>query len=382
MNISNTRTDLHTTIEKTVIQKLQHEWQQTFSKACKTYPFLKHSLHRPVISVSEMKACLGLWITEHNEIRISSTLLQRGRWDSIIEVFLHEVAHQIASAFPHYHMETSHGPLFQYWCKVIGANPGASGNYRSLEDRVWGKDDESDKDDKIMLKVKKLMSLASSANQHEAQAAAAKAGELITRYNIDMIRQDKERGFESIIITEPSLKVSQACSYAASILNRFYFVRVIWIYIYIPEKERWGKALEISGTPTNIKISDYVFHYIIRYAETSWKRYKKENPSCRSRSGYMTGVVSGFMEKLEAQQQQTMDRCQKALPVNYAPVIIEDDRLTGYYENRHPEIVTTNQNYTFTSRSAYNSGKEQGRQLSISKGINDSGGNGGRLIEG
>lgn len=376
----NSRTKLHTTFEKNIILKLRHEWEALFKKACNTYPQLANSLHIPVISTSKMNACLGMWITEHNEIRISSTLLHQGRWDSILEVFLHETAHQIASSFPQYSMETSHGPLFQYWCQVIGANPKASGSYQSLEDRVWNRHDDSNGHDKIMLKVKKLMSLASSANEHEAQAAAAKAGELITRYNIDMIQQDRERGFESIIITEPSLKVSQSLSYAASILNRFYFVRGIWIHTYIPEKERWGKALEINGTPTNLKIADYVFHYILRYAESSWKRYKKEHPSCRSRSGYMTGVVSGFMEKLKAQQQQTMDGCQKALSCSHAPVAVQDKRLTRYYEERHPSITKVKRNYASASMSAYNSGKEQGRHLTISKGISGSDGNKGKRL--
>lgn len=225
------------------------------------------------------------------------------------------------------------------------------------------------------------MSLADSTNQHEAEAAAAKANELMTLYNIDIIQNDRERCFESIIITEPALKVSQYQSVAAAIITSFYFVEGIWIYGYIPEKDRWGKCLEISGTPTNLKIADYVFHYILKYAEMSWKRYKKANPSCRSRSGYMTGLLSGFKGKLEKQRRKTASRRAANAPSgSNLPTLMEDLQLTRYHEARHPDMVTTRQIYTSASQAAYNSGRAEGEKLTIAKGISGSDGNGGKLI--
>ncbi len=377
---------LHHAYEISIIQKLQKEWKRAIDKAVKSHTFLNGGIHLPLINVTEMTKYLGLWMPERNEIRLSHGLVHQGRWDSILEVFLHETAHQIASQFPQYLSETSHGPLFHQCCRLIGANPKASGNYQSLEDRVWGEDLHSNGNgpsdhDKIMLKVKKLMSLASSTNQHEAEAAATKASELMALYNIDIIKNDKERSFESIIITEPTLKVSQFQSVAAAILTRFYFVEGIWIYGYIPEKDRWGKCLEISGTPTNLKIADYVFHYILHYAEISWKAYKKANPSCRSRSGYMTGVLSGFMEKLETQRRETAaNQNLKQREALNTPMVIQDNRLVRYHETRHPNMVTRRRSHTTASRSAYNSGKSEGKKLTIAKGISRSDGNTGKRI--
>ncbi|SLM28216.1 conserved hypothetical protein [Desulfamplus magnetovallimortis] len=378
--MNNNYTHLYTTYEKGIIQKLQYQWKELVKKRCLAYPEIASSIRMPVINISEMHKTLGMWIKEHNEIRLNRELVNRGRWDSILEVFLHEMAHQMASTSSLSSRETPHGEIFHKCCQIIGANPKASGNYQSLEERIWNDEDQNSESDRIMIKVKKLMSLASSGNHHEAEAAAAKANELIARYNVDMIRHDRKRGFESIIITEPTLKMSQYHSLAASILTNFYFVRGIWLFIYMPEKQQWGKAFEISGTPTNLKIADYVFNYIIGYAEQSWKQYKKANPSCRSRSGYMTGVLYGFMKKLEEQQKESEISQRREQSNDYIPATIEDQRLALYYEKRHPDTVSKKTSYYSRSASAYNSGMEQGKNLTISKGITSSGKTGGGYL--
>ena len=370
---------INTLLEKGIIEKLQYHWKTILWDLEKKDPGLAGRLKPPVITISGMKNCLGQWHGANHEIRMSRNLILNARWDSICEVFTHEVAHQLASTIPQSLFETSHGPTFRACCRIIGANPEASGTFQTLEDRIWK--NKNDENDKIMIKVKKLMSLAESGNNYEAESAAAKAGELITRYNIDIIEEDRERGFESIIITEPALKVSQAESMTVGILSRYYFVRPIWIHVYIPEKRKIGKALEISGTPTNIKIADYVFHYVLQYAESNWYRYKKEHPECRSRSGFMTGVVSGFGEKLKKQQEATISARQRETAPGKNLVVLDDKKLTEYFNNRYPDIITTSKRYQSRSRDAYDSGKQKGQSLTISKTITSSGGNGGRLIE-
>ena len=365
--------EINTLLEKGLIEKLQYHWKIIFWNLDEKDPGLAKRLKPPVITISDMKSCLGQWHEANHEIRISRNLIYNARWDSICEVFTHEVAHQLASTLPQSLFETSHGPTFRACCQIIGANPEASGTFKTLEDRIW-----KNENDKIMVKVKKLMSLAESGNSYEAEAAAAKAGELITRYNLDIIEEDRERGFESIIITEPALKVSQAESMTVGILSQYYFVRPIWVYVYMPKKGKSGKTLEISGTPANIKIAEYVFHYVLQYAESNWYKYKKEHPECRSRSGFMTGVVSGFREKLKKQQEETIAARQREKAMGKNLVLIDDKNLTEYFNNKHPDIVTTSKHYQSRSRDAFDSGKKRGKGLTISKTITSSG---GRLIE-
>ena len=374
-------------LERGIIEKLNYEWKSIHRDIVIRNKNLAERITLPVIVLTDMKACLGQWVPKYMEIRLSRQLVLNGRWDSVCEVLRHEMAHQLAATFPEYKNQPPHGKIFVECCKAVNANPKASGSYETLEQRVFG--NKENENDKIIIKVKKLMNLASSDNGHEAEAAAAKAGEFIRRYNIDLMEQDGKRNFESIIITDTVLKRSQAQILTASILKSFYFVTPIWISTYVPEKDKMGKDLEISGTLTNLKIADYVFHYVLQYAEKSWRKYKLKNPGCRSRSGYMTGIVNGFREKLEEQQassitnqyeQSDRNRYDRHNGFCNTPVVIEDRQLVKYWNERYPSVVTARTYYSSTSISAYNSGKSRGKKLTISKGISKEHGNCGKLI--
>jgi len=372
---------LRENLERGMIERLQFEWKGIVFNLKHTNHELAARLKMPFFVIMDMKSCLGQWVNDVREIRLSRTLLMKGRWDSICEVLRHEVAHQMAATFFEQRHQPPHGIIFQTCCRKIQANPRASGSYRSLEERVW--EDAQDEPDKIMGKVKKLMGLAASKNRFEAASAAAKANQLIFQYNIDIIHHDKTRDFESIFITDTVLKRSQFAILASVILEEFYFVQPIWVSSFMFQRSRAGYILELTGTVTNIKIADYVFHYILKYAESHWREYKKSHPSCRSRSGYMTGVVTGFKEKLESQKKEFMGRDgENPDDANDlgALVAVEDKRLQRHFYMRHPRVRVTSMSYSSASRSAYESGKEQGRNLNVAKAITSHGGNTGRLI--
>ena len=371
--------DIQAHLEREMVLRLQCEWRESIQDLTWHNPTLAAAMTLPFIVITDMKSLLGQWEPRLQEIRISRSLALNGRWDSVCEVFRHEVAHQLAEHFPEHAQQPPHGKVFKSCCRMIRANPRASGNYKTLEERVW--QEEEQEPDRIMGKVKKLMGLAASKNRFEAAAAAAKANALIARYNIDMIRQDTPRTFESIIITAPMLKRSQAVSMASVILKRFYFVESIWVPARVPGRDRVGVVLEITGTRSNVKIAEYVFHYILSFAESSWREYKNSHPGCRSRSGYMTGVVTGFKEKLQAEQQaRTEQQARGKGPEQAALVAVDDTRLIRHFQQRYPRIRTRTVYHSSASAAAYSSGKARGRNLNIARGVTSRGGNTGRFI--
>ncbi|ACN16829.1 hypothetical protein HRM2_37710 [Desulforapulum autotrophicum HRM2] len=363
-------------LERAILEKLYQEWRISVLNLGRRNPSFAPRMERPRIIISDMEQTLGLWDPLLREIRMARHLVRDGRWDSVVEVLHHEMAHQLASTLPGYPNETAHGPLFVECCRMFGANPRASGGYRTLEQRIWGV--EGGEDDRIMIKVKKLMALAASKNPHEAALAAAKAGELIARYNIDAIRSNEQRDFESIIITDAVLKRTQPEIIGATILDHHYFVQPVWIPVYVPGKEKMGTALEISGTPSNLKIADYVFAFVLGYAQKSWLDYKAKNPSCRSRSGYMTGVVHGFSQTLD-RRREALTRQESPLPGN-APAVVKDLQLDAYVGGRYPGLRTVGVSHGSRSRDAYSSGLSKGRDLVLSKAVTTKGVNSGRCI--
>lgn len=373
-----TEKGVHQAMEQAMVRTLYREWDQVVWGLGKKDPALASGMKRPGIIISDMERLLGKWDPSRHEISLSRELVVTGRWDSIVEVFRHEIAHQAASTLPAASGQSPHGPLFRGCCELVGANPRASGTYQTLEERVWGNADDGP--DRLMLKVKKLMSLASSDNRNEAENAAAKAGELIAKYNMDIIDGDRDRQFESIIITPPALKRSQAESLMVSLLSSFYFVRPVWIPVYIPASDKMGKALEISGTPENLKIADYVFHYVLGHAARRWERYRKQHPSCRSRSGYMTGVVSGFRQKLEEGRRASEAVSGSGVGASSQVMVREDHRLVRYFHRRYPALQTTRVHAVSSSRAAFQSGLSEGRHLIVAKGISDTGAGAERFL--
>ncbi len=367
---------INQSLERAILEKLYQEWRISVLNLKRRNPTLVPLMERPRIVISDMDSTLGLWDPVLKEIRMARGLVTEGRWDSVVEVLHHEMAHQLASALPGAARETAHGPRFVECCRMLGANPRASGSYQTLEQRVWG--GEGADDDRIMVKVKKLMALAASKNPHEAALAAAKAGELIARYNIEAIRSNEPRKFESIIITDAVLKRTQSEIFGAIILDHHYFVQSVWIPVYVPEKEKMGMALEISGTPSNLKIAAYVFDFVLGYARRSWVDYKKRHPSCRSRSGYMTGVVQGFSQTLD---RRSLDLIQKQTPLSgNSLVAVKDYQLDAYVDRRYPWVRSVGVSHGSRSQAAYSSGISKGRDLVLSKAVTARGGNAGLRI--
>jgi len=98
----------------------------------------------------------------------------------------------------------------------------------------------------------------------------------------------------------------------------------------------------------------------------------------------MTGVVAGFKKQRGSQKRDLMARAmgnpENSTHYLSALVAVEDKRLQHHFHMRHPRIKMTSMSHSSSSRSAYESGKEQGRHLNVSKAITSHGGNTGRLI--
>jgi len=358
-----TKESIRQTLERTILRGLSCEWD-----AAATYltPEQKAGFHKPLFRLSAMKSKLGYWSSEKNEICLSLDFVLNVPWDSVREVLHHEMAHQYADRVMQARHETPHGPLFQKACHLLRANPDASGHYTSLHERVYTEPHQTD--DRIMLRIKKLMALSESANPHEAQSAMSKAHALLFKYNIQLLERNESRHFESVFIGTPKLRHPREEYFIASLLQDFYFIQGIWIPAYVTQKSKTGRVLEISGTPQNIRIASYVYDFIKQYIRTKWAAYNKDNTLNRYRqSDFAVGVIEGFRSKLESRKP-----VKPSAPAGRYPVTIEDPLLTKYFSHRYPNV------HRFRKQSGghkhvYNEGKKIGKRMVIYKGIHERG---------
>ena len=355
-------------LEHRILHGLSCEWEEAlFSLG----PPIRERLHKPLFRLNDITGKWGYWSNERNEIVISRTLVHDHSWDSVRDVLLHEIAHQFTNQVLGINNEPPHGPGFRRACHLLRANPEASGNYILLDKKVL--DDSAAREDKIMVRIKKLMALAQSNNQNEAEAAMAKAHEFIKKYNIDLLDRNKNRHFISIFIGKPALRHFQEYYDLSSLLQEFYFIHGIWMPAYVLDKGKMGRVLEISGTVQNVRIAGYIHDFVQRFIDSQWVGYNKDGKLNRyRRTDFAMGIIRGFHSKLRKQNSRVKD--------NFALINIEDPLLKEYTAYRYPRVTTISGKTVRRDRNVLKDGIDIGKELVISKGISRKGAKKGLLI--
>jgi hypothetical protein len=331
-------------------------------------------MRTPLFCLRDYKRTWGTWSRERREISLSRDLVLRHSWDAVVEVLLHEMAHQFAEEVLGAGDEPSHGPVFQRACHLLRANPKASGRYVPLDDRMAG--EPQGPEDRTVRRVRKLMALAESPNRHEAEVSMAKAHELIAKHNLQLLEQDDKRDYASIFAGRPALRHPSEDYALANLLQEFYFVQGIWVPAYVLEKGKMGRVLEISGTEQNIRLASYVHDFVSRFIEAQWRTYnERKGLDRRRKTDYAGGIIEGFRSKLVSQGKGKKPERKKAL------IKLRDPLLEKYLAYRYPRTVTEQRGVSARDEEVVSDGKAAGKKLVIHKGITEKGNSRRRLIQ-
>jgi len=350
---------IQTELERRIIHGLACEWE---SALWVLDPEQRALMRKPLFRLSDMKKRLGTWTRENREICISRLFALNHPWDAVREVVVHEMAHQFSTEVLAAGDEAPHGLSFQHACRLLRANPKASGRYPSLHDRAA--DDASDPEDKIMLRVRKLMALAESRNRYEAEAAMAKSRELIKKYNIDLLKRNEARHFKSIFVGKPALRHFREAYHLSHLLDEFYFVQGLWVPAYVLERGKMGRVLEITGTVRNLEISEYIYNFITFFIDHRWENYNRDKGLNRYRkTDFAVGIIEGFRTKLAAEDKKRKGSGRKAL------VMVKDPVLREYMGYRYPHTTRFSRGGASQDRGVLTDGMDLGRRMVISKGI-------------
>lgn len=336
-------------------------------------------LRRPLFRLSDMEHQWGLWCGRKREITLSRRLVFHYSWYAVREVLLHEMAHQLAFEALGGLDEKPHGPVFLEACRLLRANPSASGNFEPLAPQPRRSPDPLHPRDRMLLRARKLLALAGSGNRHEAEAAMEKAQQLMKKYNLELIASHPERFFESGFLGEPALRHPVERNQLANLLQDFYFVSAVWVPVYVVPRGRMGRALEASGTPENLRMAEHVFDFVNRYIEEQWAEYQRVHGNGRGRkSEFASGVIEGFRWRLEKGSER---RKSSGPGKGRALLRTTDPLLKKYVSDRYPFIRTSGRKILLRDEQARWHGLEKGRGLVIHRPLesDQSQGSGGLL---
>ncbi|MBI2375166.1 MAG: DUF2786 domain-containing protein [Deltaproteobacteria bacterium] len=312
-------------------------------------------LRHPIFElVSGNSSKLGVWIGETRTLQISEALVSSQPWSVVAEVLKHEMAHQYVEEILGVRNESAHGPSYQAVCRDMGIDGAATG--------MPGPGKDADPvTAKIVERIHRLLALAGSPNEHEAEAAMSAARKLMLKHNLDRIAERGAEGYVFDVVGQPARRVHGWLRGLASLLGDHFFVEVIWVQCFVPAKGVWAQQLEVTGTTANVEMAKYVHAYLSRTAEGLWVEHKKALGvrGDKDRLQYLAGVIRGFSEKLGDRQKAERKE---------GLIWIGDPNLDDYYHRRYPRVRTVTTGGARLTE-AYAHGKAAGREIVISKPV-------------
>lgn len=365
-----------------------------FEDICWTYGL---NLLPPAFEISRSEKVYGSWHPDSRTIKLSFHLISNFSWDITLQVLKHEMAHQVCTEIFSV-SDASHGAAFQKSCELLGV----PSSYRHSRSDLAGEIESPENPSRTTLegrrfiaRVEKLLSLARSSNQHEAALAMEKAGELMGKYNLQEMSTG-ESAYNYTVINSCRQRLEGYQRRISTILQEFFYVKVILSRLYHPEKDRYHKTIELLGRRENVEIARYCYYFLEKKLPTLWEQQRQtaQGKGIRARNSYYLGLLEGFREKLRQQEKDLRSKTEKkgssALKSTGSTtggqtksiICLENDPgLQKFLQQRYPRLAKGRKTTSRVDSGIFAAGKEKGRTIVFHKGVSEKQGDRGRLIE-
>jgi predicted SprT family Zn-dependent metalloprotease len=348
------------------------------------------TLATPALEITESSKVLGAWIPCSRTIAISAKLIQNFSWDGVVNVMKHEMAHLYVQEVMGRAKEMPHGPAFQEACNRLGV-PQPFRSATGDTPKVFVADRQHCGDvayERKIRKVRKMLSLASSSNIHEAESAMRQANNFIRKYNLERLNRIKEQSdYDYQIINTMKKRKNILERKVAALLMDYFYVDVVYSELFDPEKCESYKTIELLGTRENVVFAKHVYNFLSRRICFLWDEYRKKmGVTGRLKRSYTLGLLQGLREKLAQNEKK------QTLPENFFPVgknaktisalvVAKDSGLAEFAGNHFPRLrkVSYRTSGIFCG-STYKLGKKEGKKITIHKVVQHKEGNLGKLI--
>jgi SprT-like family protein/uncharacterized protein DUF2786 len=338
----------------------------------------------PVALAIEPITHYGEWRSATRTIVIADHLIRDYPWNVVLEVLKHEMAHQyvhevcgLASARPH-------GDAFQDACHRLGVPAWAASASGTLPPEIGHTITRqlSAEEERLLRRAEKLLALAGSTHEHEAQLAMQRAQELFAKHHFASLRVRQGSDMTYTILRLKRKKIWTYEKMIISLLVRHFFVYIVHFTEFCPEHCTDYKALDMMGAPENVAMADYVFHFLQRAAEELWEQHVKASPGAHKPS-FQRGVIQGFDEKLQETPMEATVAQDKGMAVPDVTVLVAAGR--ALIENtigrqRWPKVSRRGAGSGRFDTRSFEAGEAEGQKIVLHKGISASHGNRGRLL--
>jgi predicted SprT family Zn-dependent metalloprotease len=297
---------------------------------------------------------IGYFDQTNYEIGLNSNLIYSIKESLLKDILRHELAHYIT--FLKHGNVQPHGEEFKALCmsyKWDRSISKASMDIQLANSELTG-DIETEK---MIFKIKNLLKLSESDNEHEAKLATAKANALMIKHNLERVHKGEE---DTLYVQEVyyAKKRNSKLSAIYSILSHFLVSPVM---NYTTE----GVKLEITGSKTNIEIGEYIVTFLDRELDKLWDlaKYKNNLKGLKQKNSFLAGIAKGFDQKMNEDLFELSSDESNALTIIKEDLREKTDRIYGRLRSS-----TSNSSIDKASLSL---GKTAGKNLTINKGLSN-----------
>ncbi len=381
----------------------------------------------PTLRLTDSATYWACYNHSEGSLSVSRRLVEEHSWFAIVSVLRHELAHRLVALAAGGRDAHLHKDRFQWACQQLGVPDYFSGASCSLQSfrlefqsDFTGADSTADAgpvagthlngrpNDKLLSKVRKLLALAGSNNEHEALLAMNKVRELYAKHQIESVEGDQvghqpgatrvsgQGHYFHLVISLCSKRLEAHVSKICSILIDHFFVRVIFFKEYHLSVGEDYQAAQLIGTRENVLMAEYVYHFLTQQLVSLVKTKKKEKTlsSRRAIKSYRLGVLTGFSEKLEKTNAEAKAAYRSVssagITKSGAPASVNststglivlgqallDSNLKkqtdDYLDQVFPRLISQSRKRQWVDTDAYTRGNADGKKITLHRGVSSS----------
>jgi hypothetical protein len=214
----------------------------------------------------------------------------------------------------------------------------------------------------VIEKVKKLLALSRSPNEHEAKLAAERAHELMLRHNLSLQKLERKgpEGIEDGTIRKQWRDTED--KFLFPILIEHFFVRIVLDRIQATESRPSELVVHMVGTKSNVEVAQYVYEFLKTTFRALGKDYNARTQAGeRARQSYYAGLEAGIQKQLRARKQ--------AVQQEMGLMVVENPNIQRYLDHVFGQLRRSNSTVPLRDHRAQRQGYLDGQKVSINPGV-------------
>lgn len=226
-------------------------------------------------------------------------------------------------------------------------------------------------ENKILSKIGKLLALAGSSNEHEANLAMEKAMQIAVENNIELSRVSIQQ--KSQVVKDKldinAARLSVAHKFVASIIQEYFEVKVV-----TSGNRQVGRSIYFVGAQDKIDFAKFLNSYLTNSFFNLWHNFYRRNPQVTvstARESYFLGLYRGLGKKLKEAKEQAEQAIANEAKANYSLVLTNSAKELGEaVEKFFPDIkYSKGSSINVKSDDALNSGFNDGQKINVHAGL-------------